>query len=43
MRWRSGCIFLVRCAVAFPNFYQRQKADYDADTGQLYVEVAYPT
>ena len=30
-------------AVAFPNFYERQKADYDADTGQLFGEIAYPT
>ncbi|MDJ0512729.1 MAG: autotransporter domain-containing protein, partial [Methyloceanibacter sp.] len=30
-------------AVVFPGFYERQKADYDADTGQLFGEVAYPT
>jgi outer membrane autotransporter protein len=30
-------------AVAFPNFYERQKADYDANTGQLFGEIAYPT
>jgi outer membrane autotransporter protein len=30
-------------AVAFPNFYERQKADYEADTGQLFGEIAYPT
>ncbi|MEM8573891.1 MAG: autotransporter domain-containing protein [Pseudomonadota bacterium] len=30
-------------AVVFPNFFERQKADYDADTGQLFGEVAYPT
>jgi outer membrane autotransporter protein len=30
-------------AVVFPNFYERQKADYDADTGQLFGEIAYPT
>ncbi|GFO81008.1 MAG: hypothetical protein A49_06350 [Methyloceanibacter sp.] len=30
-------------AVAFPNFYERQKADYDADTGQIFGEIAYPT
>jgi autotransporter-associated beta strand protein len=30
-------------AVAFPNFYERQRADYDADTGQLFGEIAYPT
>jgi outer membrane autotransporter protein len=30
-------------AVVFPNFYERQKASYDADTGQLFGEVAYPT
>jgi outer membrane autotransporter protein len=30
-------------AVVFPGFYERQKASYDADTGQLFGEVAYPT
>ncbi|WP_108681435.1 autotransporter domain-containing protein [Methyloceanibacter sp. wino2] len=30
-------------AVVFPTFFERQKADYDADTGQLFGEVAYPT
>jgi len=30
-------------AVVFPNFYERQKASYDADTGQLFGEIAYPT
>lgn len=30
-------------AVVFPNFFERQKADYDADTGQLFGEIAYPT
>lgn len=30
-------------AVLFPGFYERQKARYDADTGQLFGEVAYPT
>ena len=30
-------------AVLFPNFFERQKADYDADTGQLFGEIAYPT
>jgi outer membrane autotransporter protein len=30
-------------AVIFPGFYERQKASYDADTGQLFGEVAYPT
>ncbi|WP_158007390.1 autotransporter outer membrane beta-barrel domain-containing protein [Methyloceanibacter stevinii] len=30
-------------AVVFPGFFERQKADYDADTGQLFGEVAYPT
>nr|MDJ0513552.1 autotransporter outer membrane beta-barrel domain-containing protein [Methyloceanibacter sp.] len=29
-------------AVVFPGFYERQNADYDADTGQLFGEVAYP-
>lgn len=29
--------------VAFPNFYEREKADYAADTGQLFGEIAYPT
>ncbi|MEM7192746.1 MAG: autotransporter domain-containing protein, partial [Pseudomonadota bacterium] len=30
-------------AVAFPNFFERQKANYDADTGQIFGEIAYPT
>jgi outer membrane autotransporter protein len=30
-------------AVLFPGFYERQTANYDADTGQLFGEVAYPT
>ncbi|MDJ0512189.1 MAG: autotransporter domain-containing protein [Methyloceanibacter sp.] len=30
-------------AVAFTGFFERQKADYDADTGQLFGEIAYPT
>ncbi len=30
-------------AVVFPGFYERQKANYDADTGQLFGEIAYPT
>ncbi|MEM7399698.1 MAG: autotransporter outer membrane beta-barrel domain-containing protein, partial [Pseudomonadota bacterium] len=30
-------------AVVFPNYFERQKADYDADTGQLFGEIAYPT
>jgi outer membrane autotransporter protein len=30
-------------AVVFPSFYERQTASYDADTGQLFGEVAYPT
>jgi outer membrane autotransporter protein len=30
-------------AVVFPGFYERQKASYDADTGQIFGEVAYPT
>jgi outer membrane autotransporter protein len=30
-------------AVTFPGFYERQKASYHADTGQLFGEVAYPT
>jgi outer membrane autotransporter protein len=30
-------------AVVFPGFYERQTASYDADTGQLFGEVAYPT
>ena len=29
--------------MVFPGFYERQKASYDADTGQLFGEVAYPT
>ena len=30
-------------AVVFPGFFERQNASYDADTGQLFGEVAYPT
>ncbi|MEM7400186.1 MAG: autotransporter domain-containing protein, partial [Pseudomonadota bacterium] len=30
-------------SVAFTGFFERQKADYDADTGQLFGEIAYPT
>ena len=30
-------------AVIFPGFFERQNANYDADTGQLFGEVAYPT
>jgi outer membrane autotransporter protein len=30
-------------AVIFPGFYERQTASYDADTGQIFGEVAYPT
>ena len=30
-------------AVVFPGFYERQTANYDATTGQLFGEVAYPT
>jgi len=30
-------------AVIFPGFFERQSASYDADTGQLFGEVAYPT
>lgn len=30
-------------AVVFPNFFERQRANYDATTGQLFGEVAYPT
>jgi outer membrane autotransporter protein len=29
-------------AVVFPGFYERQKAGYKADTGQLFGEAAYP-
>jgi outer membrane autotransporter protein len=29
-------------AVMFPGFFERQKSSYDADTGQLFGEVAYP-
>jgi len=29
--------------VVFPGFFERQTADYNADTGQLFGEVAYPT
>ena len=28
--------------VIFPGFFEREKASYDADTGQLFGEVAYP-
>ena len=27
----------------FPGFFEREKASYNADTGQLFREVAYPT
>ena len=30
-------------AVVFPGFFERQTANYNADTGQLFGEVAYPT
>jgi outer membrane autotransporter protein len=30
-------------AVIFPGFFERQKASYHADTGQIFGEVAYPT
>jgi len=30
-------------AVVFPGFFEREKASYDADTGQIFGEVAYPT
>ena len=30
-------------AVVFPGFYEREKASYDAGTGQLFGEVAHPT
>ena len=30
-------------AVMFPGFFERQNASYDADTGQLFGEIAYPT
>jgi outer membrane autotransporter protein len=29
-------------AVIFPGFFEREKASYDADTGQLFGEAAYP-
>ena len=29
-------------AVVFPGFYERQKASYNVDTGQLFGEAAYP-
>ena len=38
-----GATSTPRRAVVFPGFYERQKASYDADTGQLFGEVAYPT
>jgi hypothetical protein len=30
-------------AVIFPGFFEREKASYSADTGQIFGEVAYPT
>ena len=30
-------------AVLFPGFFEREKANYDADTGQIFGEIAYPT
>jgi len=30
-------------AVIFPGFFERQTASYDADTGQIFGEIAYPT
>jgi outer membrane autotransporter protein len=30
-------------AVIFPGFFEREKASYGADTGQIFGEVAYPT
>jgi outer membrane autotransporter protein len=30
-------------AVVFPGFFERETASYDADTGQIFGEVAYPT
>jgi outer membrane autotransporter protein len=32
-----------RRAVIFPGFFERQRASYDEDTGQIFGEVAYPT
>jgi hypothetical protein len=29
-------------AVIFPGFFEREKTSYDADTGQIFGEVAYP-
>lgn len=29
-------------AVVFPGFFEREKASYDGDTGQIFGEVAYP-
>ena len=29
-------------AVIFPGFFEREKASYDADTGQVFGEIAYP-
>jgi outer membrane autotransporter protein len=29
-------------AIVFPGFFERQSASYDADTGQIFGEVAYP-
>ncbi|MFV0295978.1 MAG: autotransporter outer membrane beta-barrel domain-containing protein, partial [Hyphomicrobiaceae bacterium] len=29
-------------AVAFPGFFEREKADYDGNNGQVFAEIAYP-
>ncbi|HCL62749.1 MAG TPA: hypothetical protein DIC31_09830 [Rhizobiales bacterium] len=41
-RWAWNDIDTSR-AVIFPGFFEREKASYNADTGQLFGEVAYPT
>jgi len=40
--WAWSDIETSRAAV-FPGFFERQKASYDADTGQIFGEIAYPT
>jgi len=40
--WAWSAIDTSR-AVVFPGFFERQKASYNADTGQIFGEVAYPT
>jgi autotransporter-associated beta strand protein len=39
--WTWNAIDSVRSAM-FPGFYERELASYDANTGQLFLEAAYP-